>query len=240
MWPLLLALSMGMPPDDPSDLVARLVSGEPSAREEAAGRLEEIGRPALPALRAAMGDPAGSPRVADLIDLIEGRRVLRATPVAFEVKDVPLADALAEFGRLTGTRPVLDPGEAETWRTRRVTSSTGGPLPFWAAIDRLGEAGGFRVDAGSSWFGVPSTAEPTLRLVRRVGPPARSSIVGPYRVDLVGLNRHRSAAQARPGRPPKVVSHAHHRGPLAPGTARAHGRNDRANRLRAWTWNSRH
>src|SRR4051812_14064799 len=106
--PLVLALMLlSDAADDPAGLAAQVVAGGPAA-EAAAGRIEEIGRPALPSLRAALdrataekGDVA---RVSDLIDLIERRRLLRATPAEVEAADLPVSEALAAFGRRAGVR----------------------------------------------------------------------------------------------------------------------------------------
>src|SRR5947208_818925 len=95
MTPIALALALALAPpaadDNPADLAGRVASAGPGAREEAEGRLEEIGRPALPALRIALDraeTPAASRRLADLIDLIERRRLLRATTVVLDDRDV--------------------------------------------------------------------------------------------------------------------------------------------------------
>ena len=210
MSPMILVLSLLMTaPDDPADLAARVVSGEPAAREEAAGALEEIGRAALPALRVAAGgtndDPAASRRVGEIIDRIERRRLLRATPIDFEAKDLPVAEAVAEFGKKAGVRLVLDPSAASTWASKRITiAGSNPPLGFWEGLDRLGESGGFRPDPTGYWTTGPATTEPVVRLAKAEGPAPRTSYAGPYRVDLLGLDRHRRTTQARPGAAARV------------------------------------
>src|ERR1700761_2381308 len=107
---LALALTAQAPADTPADLAGRVASAEPGVREEAEGRLEEMGRAALPALRIALEkaeDPVVARRLADLIDLIERRRLLRATPVALDEKGVPAAQAAADLSRRSGLRVVL-------------------------------------------------------------------------------------------------------------------------------------
>jgi hypothetical protein len=208
MPPIVLILALLAPPaDTPAELADRVASADPGGREEAEGRLEEIGRPALFALRNALNravDPASSRRIGDLIDLIERRRLLRATAVELVAKDVPIAEAAAELGRRTGFRLAPEPADEPAWKSRRVTLDSRGPIAFWEAVDRLGAAGGFRLDASSTWYGGAAT-EPTVRLVRTDDPPNKSCYAGPYRVDLVSLNRHRQVTQSRPGSAAKPI-----------------------------------
>jgi hypothetical protein len=204
---LTLALTAQAPADNPADLAGRVASADPAAREEAEGRLEEMGRAALPALRIAAEkaeDPVAGRRLADLIDLIERRRLLRATPVALDLKDVPVAEAVAALSRDSGLRVALDPPDDPAWAQARITLGTRGPIGFWEAIDRLGAAGGFRVEPASFWANSPKDV-PAVRLLRGEGSPVRPSYAGPYRVELTSLDRHRQVARPREGRLPKVV-----------------------------------
>ncbi len=207
MYPTILALFLLASSDSPADLAAQVVSGEPGAHEEAAGALEEIGRAALPALRVAIGradDLAASKRLADVIDLIERRRLRRATPVEFEAKDVPVVEAVAEFGRKAGVRLSLDPSGSALWSSNRVNLAPS-TLGFWEGLDRLGEAGGFRPDPSGYWSIGPATSEPVVRLAKAEGPAMRTSYAGPYRIDLLSLNRHRRTTQTRPGTAPRII-----------------------------------
>ena len=204
-WPS--PLTAQAPADNPADLAGRVASADPAAREEAEGRLEEMGRAALPALRIAAEkaeDPVAARRLADLIDLIERRRLLRATPVALDLKDAPVAEAVAELSRGSGLRVALDPPDDPAWARARITLATRGPIGFWDAVDRLGAAGGLRVEPVSYWANSPKDV-PAVRLVRGEGSPVRPSYAGPYRVELTSLDRHRQVARPREGRPPKVV-----------------------------------
>lgn len=207
--PLLLALALAgqAPGDNPADLAGRVASADPAVREEAEGRLEEIGRPALPALRIALEkaeNPAAARRLAELVDLIERRRLLRATPVALDERDVPVPAAVADLERRSGLRVALDPPDDPAWSSRRITLATPGPVGFWDAVDRLGAAGGFRVDAASFWSNSPKDV-PAVRLVRGEPSPVRASYAGPYRVDLVSLDRHRRAVLPRAGQTIRVA-----------------------------------
>ncbi len=204
---LTLALTAQAPADEAADLAGRVASADPAAREEAEGRLEEMGRVALPALRIAADkaeDPVAGRRLAELIDLIERRRLLRATPVVLDLKDVPVADAAAELSRVSGLRVALDPPDDPAWARARVSLATRGPIGFWAAVDRLATAGGLRVEPASYWANSPKDV-PAVRLARGEASPVRPSYAGPYRVELTSLDRHRQVARPREGRPPKVV-----------------------------------
>jgi hypothetical protein len=206
---LALALALATPDaaDNPADLAGRVGSADPGVREEAEGRLEEIGRPALPDLRIALEkaeSPVAARRLADLVDLIERKRLLRATPVALDERNIYLFDAAADLSRRSGLRVALDPPDDPAWAATRVTMTTPGPIGFWDAVDRLGASGGVRVEAGSFWPGSPKD-EPAVRLVRGEPSPIRASYAGPYRVELVALERHRQVTQPRPGRAPKSL-----------------------------------
>ncbi len=204
---LALALTAQTPADDAADLAGRVASADPAAREEAEGRLEELGPAALPALRIAAEkaeDPVAGRRLADLIDLIERRRLLRATPVVLDLKGVPVTEAVAGLSRVSGLRVALDPPDDPAWAQARISLAIRGAIGFWEAVDRLGAAGGFRVEPASFWANSPKDV-PAVRLVRGEGSPVRPSYAGPYRVELTSLDRHRQVARPREGRPPKIV-----------------------------------
>ena len=194
---LALALDAQAPADDAADLAGRVASADPAAREEAEGRLEEVGPAALPALRIAAEkaeDPVAGRRLADLIDLIERRRLLRATPVVLDLKDVPVAEAVAELSRVSGLRVALDPPDDPAWARRSVSLATRGPIGFWEAIDRLGAAGGFRVEPVSFWAELPE-GHPGRPARPRRGP------AGPPELRRPVPGRADEPRPASPGRP---------------------------------------
>jgi HAMP domain-containing protein len=195
--------------DNPADLVDRVATGDPGARLEAAGRLEEIGRPALTVLRIARGkaeDPVAARRLGELIDLIARQRLLRATPVdRLEARDVTVAEAVADLGRRSGFSLDLEPMSDPTWTSKRVTLGPTGPLGFWEALDHLGASGGFRLEANSFRSGPAGDKPSDIRLARSEDPSPRTCYAGPFRVDLVSLSRHRQVTQPRPGAAPKPI-----------------------------------
>ncbi len=201
MSAFVLALALlAAAPDTPANLAERVGSADVGVCEEAEGALEEIGRPALSALRIAIGkanDPAHARRLADLIELIERKRLLRATKVELVEHDTTVSDAVADLSRRARFRIALDPPDDRYWTAQKVDFETKGPVGFWEAVDRLGQAGGFRLEATSYWFS--NRTEPTVRLIRSDDPPTKTSYSGPYRVDLIGLYRSRQVAQVRPG-----------------------------------------
>jgi hypothetical protein len=207
MTSIVLALALlAAAPENPADLADRLGSADAGVREEAEGALEEIGRPALPVLRIAVGkasDPAHARRLAELIDLIERKRLLSATQVELVEHDVTVSDAVADLSRRARLRVTLDPPDDPHWTSKKIEFDSKGPIGFWEAIDRLGTVGGFRLEAIAGWYG--SRTEPTVRLVRFDDPPAKTSYAGPFRVDLASLNRHRAVTQTRPGITAKPV-----------------------------------
>jgi hypothetical protein len=137
----------GPPPDtDVARLVGRLGSGSFAERQEAARALDELGGPALPALRAAERgpDPEVRRRARDLVRRIEQReetaRVLRPQRLRLVYKDTPLAEALADFSRQAGAPIQLSGGRARAGK-RTVTLDTG-ETTYWEALARFCAAAG--------------------------------------------------------------------------------------------------
>ena len=92
---------------DPAVLVARLSSPSNAEREAAAGSLEELGRPALPALYRARDTAHGNlaQAIDRLTDLIERQRLLRATKVKLDFEERPLVEVVASLRDRTGFPP---------------------------------------------------------------------------------------------------------------------------------------
>src|SRR5262249_54622933 len=154
-WLLALAVGLGAlvaapaadPPGADAERIAKLVkqlgSDSPDEREKATKELEDIGAPALDALRAAAkdGDADLKTRAAALIDKVEkdarGSRLLAPTKVKLLFKDTPLEDAVAEFNKKSGyTIEVHDPDKK--LKDRKVTVETG-EVTFWEAFDKFCE-----------------------------------------------------------------------------------------------------
>lgn len=142
MWgtTLLLALALGQAPKaDPAELVARLGSKRYADREAASVALEEMGRAALSALRAArdLRDPEIRNRAATLIVKIEGAMLTQPSRLRLNFEDQPLADVARSLSDQMGLKITLMPEEAPHWKTRKVTLVEPDALSFWQAIDRL-------------------------------------------------------------------------------------------------------
>jgi hypothetical protein len=199
---ILLALCGWADGPDPVALIVDLSSPREAVRAEAAGVLEELGRPALPALyRARESDDPGLRRqVEQLIGLIERQRLLRATKVRLDFEDTSLPTVAETLRAQTGFPVVIGPDEA--LRERRVTLHAPRPVPFWEALDRLEAVCGVRHHPGAPFS--PAPCEPTVVLGPAEGPPVPASDAGPFRVHLVRLARHR---QVTPVRPPADVKY---------------------------------
>jgi hypothetical protein len=193
---ILLALCGWADGPDPTALIVDLSSSREAVRVEAAGMLEELGRPALPALYRAResDDPALRRQVEQLIDLVERQRLLRATRIRLDFDDMPLPEVAEALRAQTGFPVVIGPDDA--LRARRVTLHAPGPVPFWEALDRLGAACGVRHHPGVPFS--PYPREPAVVLVPAEGPPPPASDDGPFRVHLVRLARHRQITPVRP------------------------------------------
>jgi hypothetical protein len=183
---------------DPAGLVAKLGSPRYVEREAAGEALVKIGRPALPALLKVResNDPEILLRAATLVGRIEAGEVLDATRIRLDVRDRPLAEAIAEIAKASGMR--FRPGAVEgnpraepTWPDRRVTVEAAEPIPFWEVIDRLGRVGGLRreyLPARDNFFSFKSPFDFTL-VEGQAQPPA--SDTGPLRVELLRIRHSR-------------------------------------------------
>jgi hypothetical protein len=177
---------------DPAALVDRLGSPHFAEREEAAGALEQLGRLAIPALRAARAarDPEIRTRAATVSQRIEGALLTQPSLVRLDFEDQPLVEVVKSLGEQTGMRLGLVPENAAQWQARRVTLHESTPVPFWKAMDRLCEVA--RLSYNLGMHGSPRSREPIFQLIdggpRLVGPTSDS---GPFRVSLVGLHYQR-------------------------------------------------
>ncbi|HKI34595.1 MAG TPA: hypothetical protein VKA46_22255 [Gemmataceae bacterium] len=154
-WLLALALGLGALVAAPAaearkadaeriaKLVKQLGSDSREDVEKATKELEEIGAPALGALREAAKDGDGDvkSRAEALVKKVETKaaadKLLAPTKVKLVFKETPLADAIAEFNKKSGYTIVLhDPHKKLKERT--VTLDTG-EVTFWEAFDKFCE-----------------------------------------------------------------------------------------------------
>lgn len=163
-------------PDQVEKLIGQLGSKSFAQRERAMQALDDIGRPALEALRKAMHGPDSEVRrrATELVERIEKRgetgRILEATRVHLIYKDTPVAEAVADFARKSGYSIVLeDPKKVEG---RKLTLDTG-DTTFWQAFDQ------FCAKARLVEFGPRPGAFPGGRPVRPPGRGAAAAVGGP-------------------------------------------------------------
>jgi hypothetical protein len=122
-------------------LVKQLGSGRFSQREQAQKKLEEIGQPAVEALKKAVdtGDMETKRRaneiIAKLDKQVQGAKILAPTKIRLSYKDTPLAEALADITKKTGYNLTLvDP--QNKLKDRKVTVDTG-ETTFWQALEKF-------------------------------------------------------------------------------------------------------
>ena len=191
----------------PMELVDRLVSEDFEGRVAAAEALERLGPLAVPTLLDARSaaDPRLRRRALLVLDRIGAGRATRPTEVVLDFDDRPLPEVIATLNRRHGFDLALwlipdrrrgefrfgpeaaDPALERDVLGRRITLQAPEPVPFWEAIERLGRAGGLRLEAsprdrlgprtkpfrlfpgfGGSEFG--SNAGTIRAVVRSVGP----------------------------------------------------------------------
>lgn len=202
--PVLMLSLCGWTGPDPAVLVENLSSPAQADREQAAGALEELGRPALPALYKARDadDPDLRRRVAMLIDLIERQRLLRASRVTVDFDDAPLAEVIEAVRKQTGFPVELDGDDALKLKGRRVTLRESRPVAFWEALEQIGAAGGVRHNPGLPFAPAPRALR--IPLIAAEGPRGPVDFAGPFRVNLVRIGTHRTVVPVRPPGEPKI------------------------------------
>lgn len=177
-----LMILLAIPPDAAA-LVARLGSGTAADREEAAGQLEALGRPALPALEAVLRSPDAEVRARALSvwERIQRGLLVRPTMVRLDGRRRPLTEVLRSIGEQGGLSLEFSSQREEPIIDAREPA----PIPFWEAIERLGLGGGYfhQVQPRGRDF-------PSLEFGRTVV-EYPSTISGPFRIELEGIHDHR-------------------------------------------------
>ena len=82
-----------------------------------------------------------------ILNRIEGGLLVQPTPIAFDFRDVPIAEAIRTINRQAGLRSGSSPRTTRPGPAR-LTLRTDEPLPFWKGIDALCEAGGLHYVLG--------------------------------------------------------------------------------------------
>ncbi len=181
--PLVALVLAAAPPVDAPGLVARLGSGAPADRDEAARALERMGRDALAALEAAgdSPDPELRSRASALWDGIQRSLMVRPTLVRLEADGLTPAEMVRSIGEQAGFSIRTSSRNPD----HPVNAREPAPVPFWEALDRLGLKGGH--------FDIHNPVGghfPTLDLQAN-GDACPTATSGPFRVKLTGLHDHR-------------------------------------------------
>jgi hypothetical protein len=200
---VLLVVLLGQVPAEPVDLshlIARLGAGRYAERESACRALEELGSPALPALRAARSsrDPEVRNRAAALVLKIEGALLTQSSLVRLDFERAPLTDVIRSLSQQSGFKVVLYPEALPRWRYARVTLHEPVPVPFWKAIDLLCDAAVLQPQP--AMHGIAGPREPTFALgdgTSRALTPNFDH--GPFRVSLQGVHYQSDVTYATPG-----------------------------------------
>ena len=177
---------------DPAAIAAQLGSRHYAERESASKALEQLGRPALPALRAAREsrDPEIRHRAFGLIQKIEESLLTQSSEVRLGFDNAPLVNVTRSLSQQTGFKVAVFPENQPKWKLQRVTLRQPDPVPFWKAIDRLCDAAQLQYDL--SMHGGVGPREPIFRLtdgsMRTITP---NSDHGPFRVSLLSVDYER-------------------------------------------------
>jgi len=121
--------------------IQQLGSDSFAERNAASKALDEIGEPALEALREAMKsrDAEVRRRATALVATIEARtqsgRILSPKMVELKYKDTPLSEALADFSKQSGyALNLIDP--SGKLKSKKITLTTG-KVTFWEALEKF-------------------------------------------------------------------------------------------------------
>jgi hypothetical protein len=200
---LLMVVLSGQVPEEQADfgdLVSQLGAGRYAQREAASRTLEDLGRPALPALRAARGslDPEIRTRASGLVQKIEGSLLTQATRVRLDFERAPLMDVVRSLGQQAGFKVALYPDNLPKWKYQKVTLRQAEPVTFWKAVDILCDAALLQPYPGLHGIGGPR--EPTFALTdgasRAITPNYDH---GPFRVSLQAVHYQRDLNYGTPG-----------------------------------------
>lgn len=183
---------LGIAGSDPVSLVRRLGAPKYAEREIASAEIEKLGREALPALKAAKtaSDAEIRSRAMDLVDRIENDLMVKPTLISLNFQGTTLSQALAklsEKGQVNLTVPA-------SFKSRTIQVLRDEPVAFWQALELIGRAGGVELGGGATGLGYYQPQRvPTMALIPSLpnAQPTPVSISGPFRVTLVGLNRHK-------------------------------------------------
>jgi hypothetical protein len=124
------------------ELVSELGDAKFSERQRASRALEDIGAPALAALRKAAHSPdmEVSQRASQLVERIEKRleaaAVLAPTGVRLVAKDQSVTEVGAQLARKSNFDIQIDVNSRDRLASRKVTLDTG-EVTFWEALDQL-------------------------------------------------------------------------------------------------------
>jgi hypothetical protein len=129
-----------------AQLIEQMGSKSFTQREKAMQALDELGAPALEALRKAAksSDPEISHRAGELVKKIEqrnqGKRILAPSRIHLVYKDTPVPDAVADLAKKSGYHIVLQ-GDQSKLAQRKITLDTG-ETTFWKAFDQFCDKAG--------------------------------------------------------------------------------------------------
>jgi hypothetical protein len=196
---LIVAGMLGVAADAGADAaawVAKLGAARFADREEATRALEQAGRSALPALRAAREakDPEVRARSAALLDKIESLLMVRPTLVQLDFRERPVTEVVRALGERSGIPVTLLPENSPMWRNRKVSLTTPEPVTFWTALEQLCREARLQhnVAAGASMGG---SRGGSIQLMAGTGASAPYNWEsGPFRATLTGIHHHRDVA----------------------------------------------
>jgi|GEM_PF-6885704 len=164
-------------------LVDRLGADRYADREQAAARLRGIGPRAIPALTRAADshDPEVADRASQLLRAIRQEMIAGPTLVRLDFRDRPLGEVVEAIRDRSGFEIVLT---RSVDQTRRITLERPEPVPFWEALDLLGDQAELKTPSASLDYGLRLSPG---ALVLEPGQPDRGPRVyaGPLRLRLI-------------------------------------------------------
>jgi hypothetical protein len=186
-------------PQEIAKLVEQLGADGFADREAATKRLEELGSAAIGQLRlGTRSENAETARRAqELLRKAERRlaseKTLAPTLVELDAKGRALDDVLADLSEQAKCEVVLGGAGLAELAAKKVTLSTGGKVPFWAAVLEVCDAAKLQIASAGGFLAPGAVPSPRPRLVPvRVAKDANRAVV----LEARGKNPRRPAAVA--------------------------------------------
>lgn len=166
----------------PDELIKDLASPDYRLRERAGRELARRGEQVLGELRAALAvteDAEAARRLGVLVRKMEYDRLVTPKRVTLHLKDRPYREAIDAVAKQTGYRIDFTANRGDTRFTFDMEN-----IPFWQAIDTIGNAAGLNI--------YPESDDGTIRVYEQDAHNPHVTYAGPFRFMATNINSSRN------------------------------------------------